>query len=130
MSFHKLKIDKFKLIELCGTSESEFTSVSTTMKDLCFDVFGTAKEKKNPRAVKGNKAECSPKAFRFCSILLEQFIANFCIDKQSYWMNCLAKGNMKKPVMSLMTLPLTMKMGWRSFLGPLVTTTVRTSVGT
>ncbi|XXG65307.1 hypothetical protein AAC387_Pa05g3043 [Persea americana] len=55
MSFHKLKIDKFKLIELCGTSESEFTSVSTTMKDLCFDVFGTAKEKKNPRAVKGNK---------------------------------------------------------------------------
>lgn len=32
-------------------------------------------------------AKCSPKAFRFCSILLEQFVANFCIDKQSYWMN-------------------------------------------
>ena len=48
-------------------------------------------------------AKCSPKAFRFCSILLEQLFANFCIDKQSYWMNCLAKGNMKKPVMSLMT---------------------------
>ncbi|KAJ8628582.1 hypothetical protein MRB53_021905 [Persea americana] len=52
---NKLKVDKFKLIELCGTSESEFTSVSTTMKDLCFDVFGTAKEKKDPRAVKGNR---------------------------------------------------------------------------
>ncbi|RWR94979.1 origin of replication complex subunit 6 [Cinnamomum micranthum f. kanehirae] len=71
-----LKVDKFKLIELCGTSESEFTSVSTTMKDLCFDVFGTAKEKKDLRAVKGNR------------------------------------GNMKKLVMSLMTLPLMMKMGW------------------
>ena len=96
MSLHKLKVDKFKLIELCGTSESEFTSVSlfplqtvflyvlncyivcfisfplsiaicfqlllqvsTTMKDLCFDVFGTAKEKKDPRAVKGNRGKCS-----------------------------------------------------------------------
>ncbi|XXG49614.1 hypothetical protein AAC387_Pa02g3747 [Persea americana] len=32
-----------------------FHKVSTTMKDLCFDVFGTAKEKKDPRAVKGNR---------------------------------------------------------------------------
>ncbi|KAF8399463.1 hypothetical protein HHK36_015328 [Tetracentron sinense] len=52
---HKLKTDKLKLIELCGTSESEFTSVSTSMKDLCFDVFGISKEKKDPKAVKGNR---------------------------------------------------------------------------
>lgn len=52
---HKLKVDKIKLVELCGSSESEFSSVSTSMKDLCFDVFGTAKEKKNPMEVKGNR---------------------------------------------------------------------------
>uniref|UniRef100_A0A5B7BSF3 Origin of replication complex subunit 6 n=1 Tax=Davidia involucrata TaxID=16924 RepID=A0A5B7BSF3_DAVIN len=52
---HKLKVDKIKLIELCGTSESEFSSVSTSMKDLCFDVFGISKEKKDPRDVKGNR---------------------------------------------------------------------------
>ncbi|KAJ1423628.1 Origin recognition complex, subunit 6 [Sesbania bispinosa] len=51
----KLKVDKLKLIELCGTSESEFSSVSTTMKDLCHDVFGIAKEKKDPREVKTNR---------------------------------------------------------------------------
>ncbi|KAJ4711336.1 Origin recognition complex, subunit 6 [Melia azedarach] len=52
---HKLKVDKLKLIEVCGTSESEFASVSTTMKDLCHDVFGVAKEKKDPREVKSNR---------------------------------------------------------------------------
>lgn len=52
---HKLKIDKLKLIELCGTSESEFSSVSTSMKDLCHDVFGISKEKKDPKDVKGNR---------------------------------------------------------------------------
>ncbi|OVA09021.1 Origin recognition complex [Macleaya cordata] len=52
---HKLKVDKFKLIELCGTSESEFTSVSTSMNDLCFDVFGISKEKKDPKVVKGHR---------------------------------------------------------------------------
>ncbi|XP_059648852.1 origin of replication complex subunit 6 isoform X1 [Cornus florida] len=52
---HKLKVDKIKLIELCGTSESEFSSVSTSMKDLCHDVFGISKEKKDPRDVKGNR---------------------------------------------------------------------------
>lgn len=51
----KLKVDKLKLIELCGASESEFSSVSTTMKDLCHDVFGVAKEKKDPREVKSNR---------------------------------------------------------------------------
>ncbi|GER41422.1 origin recognition complex subunit 6 [Striga asiatica] len=45
---HKLKVDKFKLIELAGTSESEFSNVSTSMMDLCFDAFGIAKEKKDP----------------------------------------------------------------------------------
>ncbi|KAL6350702.1 hypothetical protein AAG906_028159 [Vitis piasezkii] len=50
-----LKIDKLKLIELCGTSESEFSSVSTSMKDLCHDVFGISKEKKDPKDVKGNR---------------------------------------------------------------------------
>ncbi|XP_009789156.1 origin of replication complex subunit 6 [Nicotiana sylvestris] len=52
---HKLKVDKMKLIELCGTSESEFASVSTSMSDLCFDVFGISKEKKDPKTVKGNR---------------------------------------------------------------------------
>ncbi|XP_028091654.1 origin of replication complex subunit 6-like [Camellia sinensis] len=52
---HKLKVDKIKLIELCGTSESEFSSVSTSMKDLCHDAFGISKEKKDPRDVKGNR---------------------------------------------------------------------------
>ncbi|XP_024018006.1 origin of replication complex subunit 6 [Morus notabilis] len=51
----KLKVDKLKLIELCGSSESEFSSVSTSMKDLCFDVYGITKEKKDPRDVKGNR---------------------------------------------------------------------------
>lgn len=52
---HKLKVDKLKLIELCGTSESEFATVSTSMNDLCFDVFGISKEKKDPKAVKGHR---------------------------------------------------------------------------
>ncbi|GAB4839993.1 Origin of replication complex subunit 6 [Ancistrocladus abbreviatus] len=52
---HKLKVDKFKLIELCGTSESEFSSVSTSMKDLCFDVFGVSKDKGDPREIKGHR---------------------------------------------------------------------------
>ncbi|KAG5059427.1 hypothetical protein JHK87_000456 [Glycine soja] len=52
---HKLKVDKLKLIELCGTSESEFSSVSATMKDLCHDVFGVAKEKKDPQQVQSNR---------------------------------------------------------------------------
>ncbi|CAN6449830.1 unnamed protein product [Victoria cruziana] len=52
---HKLKVDKLKMIELCGTSESEFSNISTSMNDLCFDVFGTAKEKKDPTVVKGHR---------------------------------------------------------------------------
>ncbi|PKI75447.1 hypothetical protein CRG98_004117 [Punica granatum] len=52
---HKLKIDKLKLIEVCGTSETEFSCVCNSMKDLCFDVFGVAKEKKDPTEVKGNR---------------------------------------------------------------------------
>ncbi|KAM0987223.1 hypothetical protein ACFX2G_011554 [Malus domestica] len=52
---HKLKVDKLKLIELCGASETEFSSVSTSMKDLCFDVCGTEKERKDPKDVKGNR---------------------------------------------------------------------------
>ncbi|XP_050130552.1 origin of replication complex subunit 6-like isoform X3 [Malus sylvestris] len=52
---HKLKVDKLKLIELCGASETEFSSVSTSMKDLCFDVCGIEKEKKDPKDVKGNR---------------------------------------------------------------------------
>ncbi|XP_076884068.1 origin of replication complex subunit 6-like [Bidens hawaiensis] len=52
---HKLKVDKSKLIELSGTSEDEFSSVSTSMKDLCHDVFGVSKEKKDPKSVKVNR---------------------------------------------------------------------------
>jgi hypothetical protein len=29
--------------------------VSTSMTDLCFDVFGIAKEKKDPKSIKGNR---------------------------------------------------------------------------
>ncbi|KAK8934726.1 Origin recognition complex subunit 6 [Platanthera zijinensis] len=52
---HKLKVDKFKLIELSGTSESEFLTIANSMNDLCFDVLGSSKEKKDPRAVKGHR---------------------------------------------------------------------------
>ncbi|WOL11546.1 origin of replication complex subunit 6 [Canna indica] len=52
---HKLKVDKMKLIDLCGTSESEFVTVSNSMIDLCFDVFGISKEKKDSKAVKGHR---------------------------------------------------------------------------
>ncbi|KAG8099314.1 hypothetical protein GUJ93_ZPchr0013g36971 [Zizania palustris] len=52
---HKLKVDKLKLIDLCGTSSAEFTTVSTSMADLCFDVFGISKEKKDPKSIKGNR---------------------------------------------------------------------------
>ncbi|KAL9688432.1 hypothetical protein QQ045_032853 [Rhodiola kirilowii] len=51
----KLKVDKMKLIELCGTSEAEFSSVSNSMQELCFEIFGSAKEKKDPREIKGNR---------------------------------------------------------------------------
>ncbi|XP_044494387.1 origin of replication complex subunit 6-like [Mangifera indica] len=51
----KLKVDKLKLIEVCGTSEAEFNSVATTMKDLCHDVLGVTKEKKDPTEIKGNR---------------------------------------------------------------------------
>lgn len=33
----------------------EMMQVSTSMNDLCFDVFGTSKEKKDPKTVKGNR---------------------------------------------------------------------------
>ncbi|KAL3824128.1 hypothetical protein ACJIZ3_020157 [Penstemon smallii] len=49
------KVDKHKLIEVAGTSDVEFSSVSTSMNDLCFDVFGTTKEKKDSKQLKGNQ---------------------------------------------------------------------------
>ncbi|KAI5061835.1 hypothetical protein GOP47_0022374 [Adiantum capillus-veneris] len=52
---HKLKVDKMRLIESCGTSESEFATVSTSMLDLCFDMVGIQKEKKNSKSVKCNR---------------------------------------------------------------------------
>nr|XP_043613858.1 origin of replication complex subunit 6 [Erigeron canadensis] len=52
---HKLKVDKTKLIELSGTSLDEFSSVATSMKDLCHDVFGVSEEKKDPKSVKVNR---------------------------------------------------------------------------
>lgn len=52
---HKLKIDKSKLIELSGTSESEFSSVSASMTDLCFDDFGRTREKMDSKEDKGNR---------------------------------------------------------------------------
>jgi hypothetical protein len=32
--------------------------VSTSMADLCFDVFGIAKEKKDTKSIKGNRGIC------------------------------------------------------------------------
>ncbi|KAG6484219.1 hypothetical protein ZIOFF_061014 [Zingiber officinale] len=52
---HKLKVDKLRLIELCGTSQSEFSTVSTCMSDLCFDVFAISKEKKDTKPVKSHR---------------------------------------------------------------------------
>ncbi|KAJ4846376.1 Origin of replication complex subunit 6 [Turnera subulata] len=52
---HKLKVDKLKLIEVCGTSESEFKNVATSMIDLCFDIFGISNEKKDVKEVKGHR---------------------------------------------------------------------------
>ncbi|XP_013639403.1 PREDICTED: origin of replication complex subunit 6-like [Brassica oleracea var. oleracea] len=51
----KLKVDKLRLVEVCGTSESEFSCVSTSMTDLCFDCVGVSKEKKDAKDVKGNR---------------------------------------------------------------------------
>ncbi|XP_035549058.1 origin of replication complex subunit 6-like [Juglans regia] len=50
-----LKVDKLKLIELCGASEPEFSNVSTSKKNLCHYVSGVAKEKKDARDIKGNR---------------------------------------------------------------------------
>lgn len=35
-----------------------YSQVSSSMKDLCFDVYGIEKEKKDPREVKGNRGRC------------------------------------------------------------------------
>ncbi|KAH0878479.1 hypothetical protein HID58_065873 [Brassica napus] len=54
-SMLQLKVDKLRLVEVCGTSESEFSCVSTSMTDLCFDCVGVSKEKKDAKDVKGNR---------------------------------------------------------------------------
>ncbi|RZC58639.1 hypothetical protein C5167_005941 [Papaver somniferum] len=57
---HKLKVDKVKMIDISGTNENEFKSVSASMEDLCFDVFGSSREKKDPKDVKGHRGNtCS-----------------------------------------------------------------------
>ncbi|KAF3590115.1 hypothetical protein F2Q69_00027203 [Brassica cretica] len=50
-----LKVDKLRLVEVCGTSESEFSCVFTSMIDLCYDCVGVSKEKKDAKEVKGNR---------------------------------------------------------------------------
>ncbi|KAI3931264.1 hypothetical protein MKX01_040181 [Papaver californicum] len=52
---HKLKVDKVKMIDISGTNENEFKSVSASMEDLCFDVFGSSREKKDPKDVKAHR---------------------------------------------------------------------------
>ncbi|KAK1357741.1 hypothetical protein POM88_050997 [Heracleum sosnowskyi] len=51
----KLKVEKMKLIEVCGTSHSEFNSVSTSMKGLFFYQFGISKEEKDPTNMEWNQ---------------------------------------------------------------------------
>ncbi|KAL3675282.1 hypothetical protein R1sor_025230 [Riccia sorocarpa] len=50
---NRLKVDKLKLIELCGTSGAEFSNVCASMMDLCFDTLGTQKVKKEVKSAKG-----------------------------------------------------------------------------
>lgn len=52
---NKLKIDKIRLMEICGTSDSEFAMVSTSMLDLCFDMVGIQRDKKDSKSVKCNR---------------------------------------------------------------------------
>ncbi|MCO5555631.1 hypothetical protein L7F22_009176 [Adiantum nelumboides] len=52
---NKLKVDKMRLIEVCGTSESEFAMVSSSMLDLCFDLVGLERERKEPHPLKCKK---------------------------------------------------------------------------
>ncbi|CAD5316764.1 unnamed protein product [Arabidopsis thaliana] len=49
-------LDKLRLIEVCGTSESEFHCDLTSMMDLCFDFFRVSKEKKDLKETKGSKS--------------------------------------------------------------------------
>ncbi|KAL2653610.1 hypothetical protein R1flu_021738 [Riccia fluitans] len=50
---NKLKVDKLKLIELCGSSDTEFNNVCASMMDLCFDTLGTQKVNKEVNTLKG-----------------------------------------------------------------------------
>jgi origin recognition complex subunit 6 len=52
---HKLKVDKMKLMEICGTSDTEFGNVATSMLDLCFDILGVEKEKRDPKSIQQNR---------------------------------------------------------------------------
>lgn len=52
---NKLKVDRTRLIGICGISDSEFSSVAASMNDLCFDIVGISKEKKDPKSVKNNR---------------------------------------------------------------------------
>ncbi|CAN8239102.1 unnamed protein product [Cochlearia groenlandica] len=51
----KLKVDKNRLIEVCGTSESEFLCVLASMMDLCSEIFGVTKQKKDSKEVDGSQ---------------------------------------------------------------------------
>jgi hypothetical protein len=77
---HKLKVDKLKLIDLCGTSSSEFTTVSTSMADLCFDVFGIAKEKKDAKSIKGSRGICVLQDPSFFSLISQHPFFIYRID--------------------------------------------------
>lgn len=52
---NKLKVEKLRLVESCGTSDAEFATVTTSMLDLCFDMIGIQREKKEPKSVKCNR---------------------------------------------------------------------------
>ncbi|KAG0589281.1 hypothetical protein M758_1G008400 [Ceratodon purpureus] len=52
---NKLKVDKVRLMEICGTSDPEFGNIVTSMNDLCFDLVGVEKEKRDPKTIKSNQ---------------------------------------------------------------------------
>lgn len=52
---NKLKVDKIRLMEICGASDPEFSNIIASMNDLCFDLVGMEKEKRDPKTIKSNE---------------------------------------------------------------------------
>ncbi|CAJ1947266.1 unnamed protein product [Sphenostylis stenocarpa] len=80
-----IKVDKLQLIELCGVHLNLSFLVPATMKDLCHDVFGVAKEKKDAREVQSNRD----------ALCIKRFFPRFV---KIYLMPCQIRGKLRKEV--------------------------------